>query len=630
MSEKKKARKTKSEDSIGVFPAVKTISKSIREYRKPSWLAPFFVMLETIIECFIPWIMTLLLGVLEIAASGTEGNHDQFLEGILNFLTGGKDPNYLVIIIEFGALLFVFALLSLFFGIKAGKYTARASSGFAKNLRKDMYYKIQDFSFSNIDKFSTSSLVTRLTTDVTNVEMAYMMIIRTAVRAPFMMIFSIIMAFSINSKMALIFLCIAPVLALGLILIMTKAIPFFNKIFKKYDALNESVEENIRGIRVVKSYVREDYEKQKFHKASDDVRKNFTKAEKLIALNTPLMNFCAYSSIILIFVIGSMLIISSNNALLQWTELQSFMTYSFQIIMSLMMLSMIMVMIIMSIASAKRIAEVLNEQSSIVSPENALTEVKDGSIIFDGVSFKYKDTAERYSVENISVEIKSGETVGIIGATGSGKTTMVSLIPRLYDASTGTVKVGGENVKNYDLDTLRNSVAMVLQKNILFSGTIKENLKWGNKDATDEEIQQAAKLSQAHEFILARPNGYDTYIEQGGSNVSGGQKQRICIARALLKKPKILILDDSTSAVDTNTDALIRAGLKKYMPETTKIIIAQRIASVQESDKIIIMENGTISAIGTHEDLLKNNEIYKELYYSQNKIQNENDKGGNE
>ena len=619
--------KIKNDESQRFIPVIKTLGKSVREYKKPSFLAPAFVMLETVIECLIPWIMTLLLGVLEIA-SGKATNPDAFLVKLLDFLTGGaENPSYLLLILEFGAAFMVLATISLLCGIKAGKYTAVASSGFAKNLRKDMYYKIQDFSFSNIDKFSTSSLVTRLTTDITNVEMSYMMIIRTAVRAPFMLIVAMIMSFTINAKMALIFVCVAPLLALGLTLIMVKAIPFFHRIFKKYDALNQSVEENVRGIRVVKSYVREDFEKDKFRKASDEVRHNFTKAEKLIALNTPLMNFCVYSGIILIFVIGSFIIIESENTLLQWTELQSFMAYSFQILMSLMMLSMIMVMIIMSIASAKRISEVLHEESSIVSPENAITEVKDGSISFENVAFKYNKAADRCAVENISFEIKSGETVGIIGATGSGKTTMVSLIPRLYDVSSGSVKVAGEDVRKYDLDALRNSVAFVLQKNVLFSGTIKENLKWGNKDATDEEIIEAARLSQAHEFILARPEGYDTVIEQGGANVSGGQKQRLCIARALLKNPKILILDDSTSAVDTHTDALIRQGLKKYIPETTKIIIAQRIASVQDADKIIILENGTVSAIGTHDELLKNNKIYQELYYSQNKIQSE--EGGN-
>ena len=614
-----KSKKQDKDNSQRFIPIIKTLAGSVREYKKPSLLAPAFIMGEVILECLIPWIMTLLLGALELA-SGTAVNPDAFLVKLVDFLTGGaENPSYLLLILEFGAVLMLFATLSLICGIKAGKYTAKASSGFAKNLRKDLYYNIQNFSFANIDKFSSSSLITRLTTDVTNVEMSYMMIIRTAVRAPFMMIFAMTMAFTINAKMALIFLCIAPLLAGGLLLIMSKAIPFFHKIFKKYDALNESVEENIRGIRVVKSYVREDYEKEKFNKSSEEVKQNFTKAEKLIALNTPLMNFCVYSGIILIFVIGSILIIGSENKQLQWTELQSFMTYSFQILMSLMMLSMIMVTIIISIASAKRITEVLNEKSLIVSPEHAIKDVKDGSIEFDNVSFKYNEHAPRFAVENISFTVKSGETVGVIGATGSGKSTLVSLIPRLYDVTLGTVKVAGVNVKDYDVEALRNAVSVVLQKNVLFSGTIKENLKWGDKFATDEEIEKAARLAQAHEFILARENGYDTFIEQGGANVSGGQKQRLCIARALLKKPKILILDDSTSAVDTHTDALIRKGLKDYIPETTKIIIAQRIASVQDADKIIIMDKGNISAIGTHETLLKDNEIYRELYYSQNK-----------
>ena len=623
-----KGQKIETDKSQRFIPIVKKLAGSVREYKKPSLLAPVFIMGEVILECLIPWIMTLLVGTLEIA-SGSALNPDPFLVKLLNFLTGGaENPSYLLIILEFGAVLMLFATLSLAFGVKAGKYTAKASSGFAKNLRKDLYYNIQNFSFANIDKFSSSSLITRLTTDVTNVEMSYMMIIRTAVRAPFMMVFAMIMAFTINAKMALIFVCIAPLLALGLFLIISRAIPFFHKIFKKYDALNESVEENIRGIRVVKSYVREDYEKNKFSKASAEVKNNFTKAEKLIALNTPLMNFCTYSGIILIFIIGSILIIKYQNTVLQLAELQSFMTYSFQILMSLMMLSMIMVTIIISVASAKRIAEVLNEKSLIVSPENALTNVKDGTIEFENVSFKYNKDAPRFAVENISFNVKSGETVGIIGATGSGKSTLVSLIPRLYDVTLGTVKVAGVNVKDYDVETLRNAVAVVLQKNVLFSGTIKENLKWGDKNATDEEIEKAARLAQAHEFILARENGYDTVIEQGGTNVSGGQKQRLCIARALLKKPKILILDDSTSAVDTHTDALIRKGLKNYIPETTKIIIAQRIASVQDADKIIIMDKGKIVAIGSHDTLIKDNDIYRELYFSQNKENSE--KGGKE
>lgn len=585
----------------GFISDAKTIIKSVREYKKSSLLAPLFIMLEVILEVLIPYVMTLLLGrIKEIGASG--------------------DTSHLLSeILKYGGILLALALGSLACGSLSGLFCAKASSGFAKNLRKDMYYKIQDFSFSNIDKFSTSSLVTRLTTDVTNVEQAYMMIIRSAIRAPFMIVFSLIMVFTINAKMALIFLCIAPVLMVGLTLIMTKAIPFFNRIFRKYDAMNESVEENVRGMRVVKSYVREDYEKQKFFKASDNVRKDFTKAEKIIAWNMPLMNFCVYAGLIVIYLVGSIFIVKSNEQLLKLTELQSFMTYSFQILMSLMMVAMIMVMVIMSVASAERIAEVLRENSTIVSPDNPVKEIKDGSVSFKNVSFKYSEKAERNSLENVNLDIESGETVGIIGATGSGKSTLVNLIPRLYDVTDGEVTVGGVNVKDYDVESLRNAVSVVLQKNVLFSGTISENLRWGNENATDEEVKRAAELAQADEFIQRFPDKYDTYIEQGGVNVSGGQKQRLCIARALLKKPKILILDDSTSAVDTKTDALIRKAFKEYIPETTKIIIAQRIASVQDADKIVIMENGSISAIGTHETLLKDNAIYGELYHSQNK-----------
>lgn len=593
--------KNKKKKAAGFIADAMVLKKSVREYKKPSVLAPIFVMAEVVLEVLIPWVMTLLLG--RIKQIGDAGETSLLLPEIL----------------KYGGILLCLAFGSLAFGSLSGLFCAKASSGFAKNLRKDMYYKIQDFSFANIDKFSTSSLVTRLTTDVTNVEMAYMMIIRTAIRAPFMLIFSMVMAFSINAKMALIFLCTSPVLAIGLFLIMTKAVPFFNKIFKKYDAMNESVEENVRGMRVVKSYVREDFEKEKFGKASDNVRKDFTKAEKIIAWNMPLMNFCIYAGLIAIYAIGSAFIVKSNEELLKLTELQSFMTYSFQILMSLMMLSMIMVMVIMSTASAERISEVLREESTIVSPENALTEVKDGSVEFKNVSFKYSEKAERFALENVNLKIESGETIGIIGATGSSKSTLVNLIPRLYDVTDGEVTVGGVNVKNYDLETLRNSVSVVLQKNVLFSGTIKENLRWGNENASDDEIEEAARLAQADEFVQRFPDKYDTYIEQGGVNVSGGQKQRLCIARALLKKPKILILDDSTSAVDTKTDALIRKAFKDYIPQTTKIIIAQRIASVQDSDKIIIMENGGIIAVGTHETLLKNNDIYKDLYHSQNK-----------
>lgn len=595
----------KTKKTNGLLPVIKTLSKSIREYKKPSLLAPLFVAMEVVFECLIPFVMTLLLGSLNDVAS--------------------KGGNVLNIVLQYGIILLGLAFLSLTCGALSGRFCAVASSGFAKNLRKDMYYKIQGFSFSNIDKFSSSSLVTRMTTDVMNVEMSYMMIIRTAVRAPFMLVFSLVMSFIISWRIALIFLCTTPILATGLILIMTKAVPFFNRIFKKYDKLNESVEENIGGMRVVKSYVREDYEKEKFNRASDNVRSDFTKAEKIIAFNGPLMNFCVYAGLIAIYVFGSLTIINTP-ALLKWTELQSFMTYSFQMLMSLMMLSMIMVTMIMSTACAKRISEVLNEESSITSPKNAVKEVKGGSIEFKDVFFKYSAKAERYALSDINLKIESGQTIGIIGSTGSSKSSLVQLIPRLYDTTEGSVLVGSVNVKDYDVESLRNAVAMVLQKNVLFSGTINENMRWGNKDATQEEIIEACRLAQADEFIQSFPDKYETHIEQGGVNVSGGQKQRLCIARALLKKPKILILDDSTSAVDTKTDALIRKSFREYIPETTKIIIAQRIASVQDADKIIIMDGGTIIASGTHDELLSSNAIYQELYYSQNKA---NDKGGN-
>ena len=573
--------------------SVKTISHSIREYKKPSLLTPLFMLGEVVFECLIPYVMSLLLEKIY--------SDDLLLE-----------------ILKYGGILILLAMCSLFCGFMSGKLCATASSGFAKNLRKDLYYKLQGFSFSNIDKFSNSSLVTRLTTDITNVQMAYMMIIRIAVRAPLMLIFSLTMSFIINAQMALIFLATAPILAIGLTLIMVKAIPFFHRIFPKYDALNESVNENIRGMRVVKSYVREDYEKKKFNKASDEVRSSFTKAEKIVALNTPLMNFCVYAGLIAIYVVGSILIIDSREAVMKLTQLQSFMSYSFQILMSLMMFSMIMVMIVISMASAKRIAEVLQEKSDITSPENAVTEVIDGSIEFKDVSFKYSEKAEKYALSNINLKIRSGQTIGILGSTGSSKSTLVQLIPRLYDVNEGAVEVGGVNVKDYDLDALRNSVAMVLQKNVLFSGPVRDNMKWGNKDATDEEIMKCMEMAQISSINL------DKVIDQGGANVSGGQKQRLCIARALLKNPKIIIFDDSTSAVDTKTDALIRKALKEYTPETTKIIIAQRVASVMESDRILIMENGTITAMGTHEQLLAENEIYQELYYSQNNVSNEN------
>ncbi len=591
--------KAKDTNNITTWKSIKTVMGSVREYKKPSIITPLFVTFEVILECLIPFIMTILL------------------EKISNISDATETSQLLPTILQWGGILLGIALLSLLFGAIAGKSCAKASSGLAKNLRKDMYYKIQNFSFSNIDKFSSSSLVTRLTTDVTNVEMSYMMIIRSSIRSPLMLIFSLTMSFILNAKMALIFLCTVPVLAVGLILIMTKAVPFFNRIFHKYDDLNESVEENVKGMRVVKSYVREDFEKEKFEKASDSVKQDFTKAERIVALNNPLMNFCVYAGLIAIYIVGSILIIDSKESLMKLTELQSFMTYSFQMLMSLMMLSMVMVMLLMSVASAKRITEVLQEESSITSKQDAITEVKDGTIEFKNVSFKYSEKASKFALSNINLKIESGETIGIIGSTGSSKSTLVQLIPRLYDVTEGEVLVSGINVKDYDLTSLRDAVAMVLQKNVLFSGTVRENMQWGDKNATDEEIQRALDMSQIGTMEL------DKVIEQGGVNVSGGQKQRLCIARALLKKPKILILDDSTSAVDTKTDALIRASLKEYIPTTTKIIIAQRIVSIKDADKIIIMNNGSISAIGTHEELMKDNEIYQDLYYSQNKIEEE-------
>lgn len=573
---------------------IRVLKKSIREYKRDSILTPILVAFEALVECIIPLMVA----------------------NLVNKMQNGCD---LSVILKYGVILIIMACFSLLFGALAGITAANASAGFGKNLRKDLFMAVQNFSFENIDRFSASSLVTRMTTDVTNVQMAYMMIIRTVVRAPLMLIFSLVMGFIMGGPLAFIFLFTIPVLGIGLGLVIKKTMPLFRKVFKKYDNLNNSVQENINGIRVVKSFVREDFEMKKFNEAAEDVCVDFTKAEKILALNNPMMQFCLYVVMIFILTFGSYLVVNFGGAIIQVGQLSSLLTYSFQILMSLMMLSMIFVMVTISIESCERIVAVLEEKRTISNPENPIYEVNDGSIDFNNVSFKYSKRADRYALENINLHIKSGQTIGILGGTGSSKTSLVNLISRLYDVTEGEVKVGGVNVKDYDLVTLRDAVSVVLQKNVLFSGSIKENLRWGNKDATDEEIEEACHLACADEFIEQFPDKYDTHIEQGGTNVSGGQKQRLCIARALLKKPKILILDDSTSAVDTKTDAIIRAGFKKFIPETTKIIIAQRVSSVQDADQIIIMNNGSIEAIGTHDELLASNPIYQEVYYSQNK-----------
>ena len=572
---------------------IKKLSSYIKEYKKASILTPFFVILEVIMEVIIPLLMSKIIDI-----------------GIPN-----NDINY---ILKIGILLTISAIMSLVFGVLSGRFAAKASSGFAKNLRKAMFYKIQDYSFENIDKFSTSSLITRLTTDVTNVQMAFMMIIRILVRGPVMLIASLIMAFSINAKLSCVFLVSIPVLGIALFYIAIKAHPNFEKVFKKYDNLNRVVQENVGGIRVVKSYANEKHEEDKFKKVNNDVYTYFKKAEKIIAFNSPIMQFVIYFSVLTISLLGAKYIVGES---LQTGELSSLISYAWQILMSLMMLSMVFVMVVIAQSSAERIIEVLEEVPAIKNKKNAIKEIKNGSISFENVSFAYSDEKDpnKYALKDINLEIKSGETIGIIGGTGSSKSTLVQLIPRLYDASKGIVKVGGINVKDYDLKSLRDNVSMVLQKNVLFSGTISENLRWGDENADDEQLEEASKLAQADSFIKEFPEKYDTYIEQGGTNVSGGQRQRLCIARALLKKPKILILDDSTSAVDTKTDSYIRKAFREKIPNTTKIIIAQRVSSIEDADRIVVLDEGKISGIGTSEELLKTNEIYKEVYNTQMK-----------
>ncbi|MGN0385512.1 MAG: ABC transporter ATP-binding protein [Lachnospiraceae bacterium] len=573
---------------------IKKLAGCVGKYKTPTLLTLLFITGEAVIETIIPFMTANLVNEIK-AGAGMEN------------------------ILRVGLILVVMAFASLACGGIAGYTCAKASAGFAKNLRKNMFHRIQGYSFENIDKFSSSSLVTRMTTDVTNVQMAYMNLIRTAVRSPLMLIFSTVMAFVMGGKLAISFVIIIPFLAFGLIMVGRKAMPAFHSVFRKYDRLNESIEENVRAMRVVKGFSREEYEKEKFGKASENIRKDFTKAEKIVALNNPLMNICLNFNMVFVMWVGSKIAIESAGTVLDVGQLSAMLTYGMQVLMSLMMLSMIYVMLTLSAESARRICEVLDEEPSLKEKESPVKEVRDGSIDFENVGFKYSAKAEKYALSDIHLHIESGMTVGIIGGTGSGKSSLVQLIPRLYDTTGGVIKVGGLDVRDYELPTLRGAVAMVLQKNLLFSGTIRDNLRWGNENATDEELEEACRLAQADEFIHAFPEGYDTMIEQGGTNVSGGQKQRLCIARALLKKPKILILDDSTSAVDTKTDAKIRAGFETYIPDTTKIIIAQRITSVMHADLIIIMDNGRIAAMGTHDELLADSEIYREIYEQQTK-----------
>ena len=575
---------------------IKRLLKSVREFKKDALLTPFFVVLEVVMEVIIPLVMALLIDK-------------------------GIDGQDMAAIWKYGIILVLCAMLALVFGAAAGTFAARASTGFARNLRHDMYYNVQNFSFSNIDKFSTGSIVTRLTTDVTNVQNAFQMCTRIAVRCPVMLVFALFMAMRINSRMALVFLAVLPILAIGMGILMKVVGPVFERAFKIYDRMNTVVQENVRGIRVVKTYVREDHETEKFEGVSGMLYRTFSKAQKTMAGVMPLMQFCMYACMLLISWFGARLIVGGS---MTTGELTSMFSYAMQILMSLMMVAMVFVMITMAKASAERVAEILDEQPDLHNPANPIHEVKDGAIEFDDVSFSYKGDERKLALKNVNLQIKAGQTVGILGGTGSAKSTLVQLIPRLYDTTHGTVKVGGVDVRDYDIEALRDQVAMVLQKNVLFSGTIKENLRWGDENASDEELERVCRLAQADEFIQQMPDKYDTHIEQGGSNVSGGQKQRLCIARALLKKPKILILDDSTSAVDTKTDALIRKAFAEEIPDTTKIIIAQRVSSVQDADQIVILDGGTVQAVGTHDELLAANTIYQEIYNQQNR------KGGEE
>lgn len=571
---------------------IKKLASSLREYKKPTVITFLLMILEVFIEVLIPFITAELVNMIKAGAE-------------------------LTTVVRIGLVLVAMSLVSLGCGSLGGFTCAKASAGFAKNLRHDIFARIQGFSFENIDRFSTASLVTRLTTDIQNVQMAFMMLIRTAVRSPLMFVFSIVMAFIMGGALATTFVVVIPVLAVGMFIIAKKAMPAFRAVFKRYDKLNESIEENVRAMRVVKGFSREDYEKEKFGRASGSIAKDFTYAERIVALNGPLMQLCVYFNMIFILTVGSRIIVTSGGSTIDVGQISAMLTYGIQILMSLMMISMIYVMLTMSAESASRICEVLNEESTLTDPEAPIFDIPDGSVDFDNVSFKYSLQAEKYALSDVNLHIPSGATVGIIGGTGSAKSTLIQLISRLYDVTEGSVKVGGHDVREYDLDALRSAVAVVLQKNTLFSGTIKENLRWGNPNATDDELIEACKLAQADDFVRSFPDGYDSHIEQGGTNVSGGQKQRLCIARALLKNPKILILDDSTSAVDTHTDALIRQGFKSFIPSTTKIIIAQRIASVEDADMIVVMDNGRIVDVGRHDELVTRSEIYREVYEQQ-------------